>query len=65
MIHLIYLCFVSYSTGERLCALSKAAKCISESDIIDRVIRTTGAWTLLNEQVSCLFPLKERWILVF
>ncbi|VDK83881.1 unnamed protein product [Litomosoides sigmodontis] len=38
------------STSERLGALSKAAKSISEGDIIERVIRTTGAWTLLNEQ---------------
>ncbi|VDM07340.1 unnamed protein product [Wuchereria bancrofti] len=38
------------SISERLHALRKAANSISESDIIDRVIRTTGAWTLLNEQ---------------
>ncbi|CAG9535431.1 unnamed protein product [Cercopithifilaria johnstoni] len=38
------------STSERLCALRKAANSISEGDIIDRIIRTTGAWTLLNEQ---------------
>uniref|UniRef100_A0A0R3RH33 Replication factor C subunit 1 n=1 Tax=Elaeophora elaphi TaxID=1147741 RepID=A0A0R3RH33_9BILA len=38
------------SASERLCALRKAANSISEGDIIDRIIRTTGAWTLLNEQ---------------
>ncbi|KAK6109244.1 Replication factor RFC1 C terminal domain family protein [Brugia pahangi] len=38
------------SIGERLHALKKAANSISEGDIVDRVIRTTGAWTLLNEQ---------------
>ncbi|EFO24140.1 ATPase [Loa loa] len=38
------------STIERLSALRKAANSISEGDIIDRIIRTTGAWTLLNEQ---------------
>ncbi|MCP9260822.1 Replication factor C subunit 1 [Dirofilaria immitis] len=38
------------SLSERLCALRKAASSISEGDVIDRIIRTTGAWTLLNEQ---------------
>uniref|UniRef100_A0A915PR01 Replication factor C subunit 1 n=1 Tax=Setaria digitata TaxID=48799 RepID=A0A915PR01_9BILA len=46
------------SASERLCALRKAANSISEGDIIDRIIRTTGAWTLLNEQAlfSSLVP---------
>uniref|UniRef100_A0A8R1TLE0 Replication factor C subunit 1 n=1 Tax=Onchocerca volvulus TaxID=6282 RepID=A0A8R1TLE0_ONCVO len=38
------------SPSERLCALRKASNSISEGDIIDRIIRTTGSWTLLNEQ---------------
>ncbi|KAL3986062.1 Replication factor RFC1 C terminal domain family protein [Acanthocheilonema viteae] len=46
------------STSERLYALRKAANSISEGDIIDRIIRTTGAWTLLIEQAlfSCVVP---------
>ncbi|VDM44937.1 unnamed protein product [Toxocara canis] len=32
-------------------AIAKAADSISQGDIIDKTIRTTGAWGLLNEQV--------------
>lgn len=39
------------SASERLTSLKNAANSISLADIIDRTIRTTGAWALLNEQV--------------
>ncbi|VDN07258.1 unnamed protein product [Thelazia callipaeda] len=38
------------SIGKRLSALRKAADSISLGDLIDKTIRTTGSWTLLNEQ---------------
>ncbi|VDK58908.1 unnamed protein product [Anisakis simplex] len=46
------------SKTERLSALRKAADSISSGDIIDRAIRTTGAWSLLNEQAlfSSILP---------
>ncbi|VDN17813.1 unnamed protein product [Gongylonema pulchrum] len=38
------------SANKRLFALKNAADSISMGDIIERTIRTTGSWSLLNEQ---------------
>ena len=44
-----------FSKKERLAALQRAADSISNGDLIDRVIRSSGAWSLLNEQVIFVF----------
>lgn len=41
-----------FSDSQKLNALRKAADSISQGDIVERTIRTTGSWGLLNEQVG-------------
>uniref|UniRef100_A0A0M3IVP5 RFC1 domain-containing protein n=1 Tax=Ascaris lumbricoides TaxID=6252 RepID=A0A0M3IVP5_ASCLU len=47
-----------FSDSQKLNALRKAADSISQGDIVERTIRTTGSWGLLNEQAlfSSILP---------
>ena len=48
----IYYVALAFSKSQTLKGIREAADLISMGDTVDRCIRSTGAWKLLNEQVS-------------